>query len=237
MTMKKLVIWAVMAIVVWSVTLAMAGEWKTPEDFEKAQREAEEALHRTGANAPLVVDLKHESAIPINYDSVDISGGTDTTVLKNGKKLDKNAGEIDMNVVSLDRVMSELGAKTTDTAIIINLKNDVLFDFDKSNIKPEARATLAKVALIIKKKARGKILIEGHTDSKGSEEYNQRLSERRAEAVKRWLVERHGLKPDRFMVRGWGETRPVAPNTNKDGSDNPAGRALNRRVVITIPVK
>ncbi len=237
MTMRSLVVWAVMAIVAWSVTLAMAGEWKTSEDFEKAQREAEDAVHRTGAGAPLVVDLKREGPVPIHYDSVDISGGTDTATLKNWKQLDQSAGKIDMNVVPLDRVMSELGAKTTDTAIIINLKNDVLFDFDKSNIKPEASVTLAKVALIIKKKARGKILIEGHADSKGSQEYNQRLSQRRAEAVKTWLVKRQGLKPDMFVVRGWGETRPVAPNTKKNGSDNPAGRALNRRVVITIPVQ
>ncbi len=89
MTMKKLVVSAVMAIIAGSVTLAMAGEWKTPEDFEKAQREAEQALHRTGESAPIVVDLEREGPVPIHYDSVGISGATDTTILKNGKSSTK----------------------------------------------------------------------------------------------------------------------------------------------------
>jgi photosystem I P700 chlorophyll a apoprotein A2 len=131
--------------------------------------------------------------------------------------------------------VSDLKAKRTGFAIIVDLKSDVLFDFNKADIKPEAAASLAKVALIIKKKARGRVLIEGHTDSVGTDEYNQKLSERRAEAVRRWLADRHGINPDIMAVKGWGEARPVAPNTNPDGSDNPAGRALNRRVVITIP--
>ncbi len=215
---------------------ALAAEWKTAEDFKKAQEEAEEAIRRTGPNGPKKVPVQPGETGTIRSTAVDI--------VFPGKNLEKHAAEIevsseglDINSVPVARAMSDLHAQKTDNSIIINLKNDVLFDFDKWDIKPQAGAILAKVAVIIKKKSKGIVLVEGHTDSKGSLEYNQKLSERRAEAVKAWLVNKYGLNPERFLVKGWGETRPVAPNTNKDGSDNPAGRALNRRVTITIPIK
>jgi outer membrane protein OmpA-like peptidoglycan-associated protein len=78
------------------------------------------------------------------------------------------------------------------------------------------------------------VLIEGHTDGKGTHPYNIKLSENRAASVKKWLVENAGVSGSRITTRGWGETKPVAPNTNPDGSDNPAGRQKNRRVEITI---
>ncbi len=77
-------------------------------------------------------------------------------------------------------------------------------------------------------------MISGHTDSKGSEEYNQKLSEKRAESVKKWLIENAGVNPKIIEISGYGESRPVAPNTNPDGSDNPEGRQKNRRVEIVI---
>src|SRR2546421_430108 len=75
------------------------------------------------------------------------------------------------------------------------------------------------------------VSIEGHTDSKGSEEYNQRLSERRAEAVASAL-DREGVSQSRTHARGFGKKYPIAPNQNSDGSDNPPGRAKNRRVEV-----
>jgi outer membrane protein OmpA-like peptidoglycan-associated protein len=117
---------------------------------------------------------------------------------------------------------------------VVNLQSDILFDFDKAKIKPAAQQALTKVALIIKKKGTGRVLIAGHTDAKGSEAYNQKLSERRAMAVKNWLVQHGAIAPDRLVTKGYGEARPVAPNTHPDGTDNPEGRARNRRVEITI---
>lgn len=76
--------------------------------------------------------------------------------------------------------------------------------------------------------------IEGHTDSKGSDSYSQEQSERRALAVKDWLVRQAGSTPARLTARGLGETRPVAPNTRPDGSDDPAGRQRNRRVEVVL---
>jgi len=74
--------------------------------------------------------------------------------------------------------------------------------------------------------------IGGHTDGKGGKEYNQKLSERRANSVKTWLLG-HGASNE-MKTQGFGDTKPVAPNTKPDGSDDPDGRQKNRRVEITI---
>lgn len=111
---------------------------------------------------------------------------------------------------------------------------DVLFDFNKSDIKPDAAQTLEAIATDIKQNfPTGTIRVDGHTDSIGDDATNQTLSEQRAEAVKQWLVTQGGISADRITTKGYGETVSVEPNTNPDGSDNPDGRAKNRRVVIT----
>jgi outer membrane protein OmpA-like peptidoglycan-associated protein len=110
----------------------------------------------------------------------------------------------------------------------------VLFDFDKAEIKPEAEQTLDKVGSVISQFPEGKVLIEGHTDSKGSPDVNLGLSKRRAEAVKDWLVKKEGVPESIITTRGFGETKPVTANTNPDDSDNTQGREQNRRVEITV---
>jgi outer membrane protein OmpA-like peptidoglycan-associated protein len=97
--------------------------------------------------------------------------------------------------------------------------------------------SLYKVAGIIKQYPKSRILVEGHTDSKGTHPYNVRLSQKRADSVKDWLVKKGGIEASRISARGWAETKPVASNTNPDGSDNPEGRQKNRRVEITIKKK
>jgi OmpA-OmpF porin, OOP family len=74
--------------------------------------------------------------------------------------------------------------------------------------------------------------IEGHTDSIGSPKYNLRLSRQRAESVKRFFIEEGVYGAEDFRVQTLGKPRPIAPNTNPDGSDNPEGRAKNRRVTV-----
>jgi len=78
------------------------------------------------------------------------------------------------------------------------------------------------------------VRILGYTDGKGSTAYNQGLSERRAQSVKRWFVDKDGLRQVDFATQGFGALHPVAPNTKPDGSDNPLGRKKNRRVEIVI---
>jgi outer membrane protein OmpA-like peptidoglycan-associated protein len=133
---------------------------------------------------------------------------------------------------NLQGALKDLGATVTGRQIKINLAADVLFDFDKADLRPEAGPELEKVLAVLKSYPAAKALIEGHTDGKGSDSYNQPLSERRAEAVRRWLVD-HGATTT-MMTRGWGKTRPIAPNTKPNGADDPEGRQKNRRVEITV---
>ncbi|MGO9848362.1 MAG: OmpA family protein [Methylocella sp.] len=129
----------------------------------------------------------------------------------------------------------DLEVKETKTEIHINLAADVLFDFDKSTLRPSARDTLHQAAAIIRANANGStVRIDGYTDSKGSDAYNQRLSDRRAESVRNWFVTKEGLRDVNFATKGYGARNPVAPNTKPDGSDDPDGRQKNRRVEITV---
>jgi outer membrane protein OmpA-like peptidoglycan-associated protein len=130
--------------------------------------------------------------------------------------------------------VQDLQLKETDTEIRIELAADVLFDFDKAIIRPQAEQALKQVATVIREKAKGTVRVEGHTDSKGSDPYNQKLSVGRANSVKNWLVQKEGLKNVRFATAGFGAKKPVAPNTKTDGSDDPDGRQTNRRVEIVV---
>jgi outer membrane protein OmpA-like peptidoglycan-associated protein len=121
-------------------------------------------------------------------------------------------------------------AEGVETPIEIKLPSDVLFEFAKSDLTPAAQSALDGVTEQLGS-ANGTITIEGHTDAVGDDPSNQALSEARAASVQAALQERLGSG---FVLDavGFGESRPVAPNTNADGSDNPDGRAQNRRVEI-----
>jgi len=104
----------------------------------------------------------------------------------------------------------------------------IYFDFDKATIKSVSYPILDQVVKVMTDRPNMRVRVEGHTDSKGSDAYNQRLSQRRAEAVVKYLIGK-GIDPSRLEAVGFGEGRPIAPNQNPDGSDNPTGRAKNRR--------
>jgi len=125
-----------------------------------------------------------------------------------------------------------LQIKETAIETRIELPADILFDFDKFDIRPSAADALKRAAEILRQRAKGTVRIEGHTDSKGTPAYNQKLSERRAQSVQKWLVEREGVTHVRFAPKGFAATMPVAPNTKPDGSDDAEGRQKNRRVEI-----
>ena len=118
--------------------------------------------------------------------------------------------------------------------VIDRLTIRVNFDFDKSTIRKDAEAELKKAINFLGKYPDSRIELEGHTDSIGTEQYNQKLSERRAEAVRQYLIKKGAAKEARISAKGYGESRPIAPNKTKDGKDNPEGRAENRRVEILI---
>jgi outer membrane protein OmpA-like peptidoglycan-associated protein len=118
--------------------------------------------------------------------------------------------------------------KTSDTArgLIVNM-SDVLFEFGKSTLRPEAREKLAKMSGIILSHPGLHLEIEGHTDSVGSDDFNQKLSEQRAESARKYLQDA-GIATDNLVARGFGESKPVASN------DSDAGRSQNRRVEMIV---
>lgn len=131
--------------------------------------------------------------------------------------------------------VADLAARETATEVRYSLSGDVLFAFDRATIRPAAEAALTKLAAEVRTRFAGApVRIEGHTDARGAEDYNQRLSERRAAAVKQWLAAEGGLGAGRISTQGFGESRPIAPNAGPDGSDDPAGRQKNRRVEIVV---
>jgi len=136
----------------------------------------------------------------------------------------------------LDQQERELRQKTAGTGVdvvrdgdslLLNMPSQVTFDVDSSAVKPEFRNTLNDVAATLVQYESTYIDVYGHTDSTGSDAYNQTLSERRAQSVSSYLSTR-GLQSARLATRGFGESQPVASNTTEDG------RAQNRRVEIRI---
>jgi outer membrane protein OmpA-like peptidoglycan-associated protein len=126
--------------------------------------------------------------------------------------------------------LARLGAKVTETEVVIQLPGSILFDFDSANVRPDAHRALTDVSRVIKAYAVRPARIEGHTDSVASDEYNQALSERRARSVADWLAA-NGVERTRLAATGYGEKKPVATN------DTEAGRQLNRRVEVVIARK
>lgn len=117
--------------------------------------------------------------------------------------------------------------------VTIDLRG-VNFEFDKSTLTAESRAILDDAIGILQRYPDMNVQVAGHTDSIGTEQYNRALSERRAKAVYDYLTA-HGISSDRLTGPiGYGESRPIAPNTNPDGSDNPEGRAKNRRTELNV---
>lgn len=129
---------------------------------------------------------------------------------------------------------SDLRVKESVTEIRIEVAGDVLFDFDSADLRPEAKQALHDVAAIIRQYPGASIRVESHTDAKGSSSYNRKLSERRAESVRHWLMANEGLRDADFKIAGLGESQPAAANVTPDGSDNPEGRQKNRRVEIVV---
>ncbi len=120
--------------------------------------------------------------------------------------------------------------RPTARGSVVTLQNDVLFDFDQVELRPDAAAALGRVAELVRQRKPRRLRVVGHTDGIGSDGYNQALSDRRAKAVQAWLAGQPGLPPVQ-AAEGRGKQDPVAPNT-QDGHDNPEGRARNRRVEV-----
>ena len=151
------------------------------------------------------------------------------------QKLDARDKEIARNRELIEELKRKnLDVRETSRGVVVNLP-DVLFEFNKANLTSDARAKVRDIAEVLDgPKVRSRpVSIEGHTDSIGSEDYNLRLSQRRADSVASGL-QSDGVSSSRVHTKGFGKKYPIAPNKNNDGSDNPSGRAKNRRVEVII---
>jgi len=137
-----------------------------------------------------------------------------------GNQMDKAAEEMkaDLEGAKIERV---------GEGIKITFESGILFDVDKSEVKPEAQANLAKLATILNKYPDTDVLVEGHTDATGSDEYNMDLSIRRSNSVGNYLSGQ-SVMSNRLRLMGYGETQPATSN------DTQEGRQLNRRVEIAV---
>lgn len=145
-------------------------------------------------------------------------GGVTGAVI--GRQMDKQAKDIENNVP---------GAKVerVGEGIVVDFNEKILFGYDKSELTNSAETNLDKLINVLKEYPETNIEVQGHTDNKGSDKYNHRLSERRAIAVAAFL-KNHGISSSRLTTKGYGENAPVADNSTDEG------RAQNRRVTFLI---
>ena len=136
----------------------------------------------------------------------------------------------------MDKQERDLRARTAGTDVrvtregdnlVLNIPSGITFAYDSANVQPQFQQTLNQVADTLRQYEQTYIDVYGHTDSTGSDAYNQQLSEQRADSVARYLESR-GVQSARIGTRGYGESQPIASN------DTDAGRAANRRVEIKI---
>ena len=137
---------------------------------------------------------------------------------------------MDYQEEKLARIPGTTVERVAEGTLLVRFDSDVLFDVDSAIVKPDARVTLDEAVDVFLEYKKTAILAQGHTDSTGSEEHNQNLSERRAKAVVNHLVGR-GVDADRIEAIGYGEGYPVADNGTA------AGRAANRRVDLLLKAK
>ena len=139
----------------------------------------------------------------------------------------RQQAELDANRRLLDELRRKgADARITDRGVVINLP-DVLFEFNQSRLTSDAMATVSDISSVLRKDPNRMIRVEGHTDNVGSVEYNDRLSQRRADRVANEL-EQGGISSRNLSVVGYGESRPVASNATS------AGRQRNRRVEVIV---
>jgi outer membrane protein OmpA-like peptidoglycan-associated protein len=147
-----------------------------------------------------------------------VVGGTAGAII--GQRMDRKAAE-------LEEELENAEVERVGEGIKVTFDNAILFDFDSAALRTNAQENLREFASSMQDFEGTEVLIVGHTDSKGSEEYNLRLSERRASSAAEYLIEQ-GLRPSRITTMGKGESEPVATNETAEG------RQQNRRVEVAI---
>ena len=184
---------------------------------EKAKKEAEESRARALSEAEKAERSKKEA------EQARLQSREEAAKAEKARmEAEQSKAEIDQFLKDL----SDLQGKMTERGIVLTM-GDVLFSFGKADLSAGAVRNLDKITGFLEKHPDRNLLIEGHTDSIGSDEFNQALSQKRADAVKEALVGK-GIGPDRIVTKGYGKKFPVA------GNDTESGRQLNRRVEVVI---
>jgi outer membrane protein OmpA-like peptidoglycan-associated protein len=156
-----------------------------------------------------------------SHPSFDVTGDETTSRPSAGP----NVGQ--PNFSNLESLLSTQGPLSSKTAPIL-LPTDLLFDYDSATLRPQALGSLEKLAELIERNPHATFIIEGHTDSFGSPQYNLQLSLQRADSVKEWLVLSAGIDANRIQTRGYGMTKLLVPGGSVQEQQ------LNRRVEIVI---
>lgn len=200
----------------------------------KAAKEAAEAKRRADAEAQRQAELAaaKQAQMKAEADAAAAKARAEGDALKAKEEAARAEAErirqaaIALRTQLLEQLNRILETRDTPRGLVVNMA-DVLFDFGKYDLRPEAREKLAKLSGIILAHPGLDLAIEGHTDNVGSDEVNQKLSEQRADSVRRYLIEQ-GLTPASVASQGFGKTVPVADNSTA------AGRQKNRRVEIVV---
>jgi OOP family OmpA-OmpF porin len=196
--------------------------------------EAEQTLARTesafDAAAPQV-EVDHLAYLTMRRVAIADALAGERAALAEIEELGREQGRLavesrDRHIDSLESQLAELQAQQTERGLVVTL-SDILFDVDRAQLTPGGELQVVRLADVLQQMPERNLLIEGHTDSTGSDSYNDELSQRRADAVEDLLIIQ-GIEPTRVVTRGYGERFPVATN------DTAAGRQQNRRVEIVI---
>lgn len=217
---EKNVRWSrkVQAAALAGVLLLLAGCATNPDGTTEYKRTAIGALAGAAVGAgsgALIAGKGHRGTGALIGGVVGAAGGGAI-----GNYMDRQAAE-------MKRKLPEAAIAREGDKLYVALPSGILFDVDKKEIKPTARDSIAQAAEVLVKYPDTYITVEGHTDSTGTSEYNQKLSESRADAVRDMLM-RDGVPASRLSSKGYGESAPIADNSTPDG------RQLNRRVQLEI---
>jgi len=183
-----------------------------------------EKAFRDGEDVKKVDQLSYLTNQRVELAKQTINLRTSEAALQNASA-ERAKARLDARDAQIAQLKNSLNAKQTERGTLVTF-GDVLFDYNKADLKPGAQGDIGKLAAFLQENTDRKVIVEGYTDSTGSAAYNQSLSERRANSVRMALV-RMGVDPARIVAQGYGKEYPVADNTSN------SGRAMNRGVEVT----
>src|SRR5690625_3447147 len=170
------------------------------------------------------IEAEEKDIPPTTFTATKLDG--QTIIIRNS--IDASS-TIDREIIE---TLTEFNAEEVAEGTMLTLPEDILFDFDSSELRPEADEEIDNLVQLTEETDELMTII-GHTDSRGADDYNQKLSEGRAQAVVDALVNKN-VAEERLEAIGKGASEPIAENTHSDGSDNPEGRQKNRRVEVIV---